>query len=427
MITMLGNVAGPLSTLVSAPILALALGPNDRGLLAAATVPILLISTAMTFGVPESMTHHIGRDRLQARAMFESSRILLTIVGLLAAGAVFLTSELLSGGDALVADVIRLSSVAAAPLLVIWSYRGLAQAQSNWLRLAVEKIAVSVVRLIALLGLYFGDALTVASATVVILASPLMGFLVYIGAPRGTAKQEDLVSRPYKQLISFGSRVWIGSIAGILLSRVDQMLLLPLSNATQLGLYTVAVNIGEVPIFLTAALASVLLSSESANPSNERIERFSRYLTLWFVFVIVAISLTIRLWFPLIFGEQFHTAMLPALIVLISSAVAGPGTIAGSALTARGFPLVRSAAIVVALAINIAILVVAVPAFGALGAAFSMLAGMGMFSLICILALRKKASISAADLLVPRVDDIRSLVRPLLRRRDKDYSDQALP
>ncbi len=59
--TLVGNFFPPLAMLISAPILAQALGVDGRGEVAAATAPLILVITAATFGIPDAVTYVIAR------------------------------------------------------------------------------------------------------------------------------------------------------------------------------------------------------------------------------------------------------------------------------------------------------------------------------------------------------------------------------
>jgi O-antigen/teichoic acid export membrane protein len=80
-------------------------------------------------------------------------------------------------------------------------------------------------------------------------------------------------------------------------------------------------------------------------------------------------------WLPFLFGEDFRPA-LPVAGVLLAAVVLGtPGSIGGSGLSARGRPGLRSVSLLIACLVNISMLIVLAPPFGAMGAALATLAG----------------------------------------------------
>lgn len=61
------NLVVPLSALATAPILAYSLGVEERGELAAATVPLFLFISLASVGLPEATTYLVARGRVHAR------------------------------------------------------------------------------------------------------------------------------------------------------------------------------------------------------------------------------------------------------------------------------------------------------------------------------------------------------------------------
>ena len=60
----IGNLALPLSALVTGPLLARALGPDGRGVMAALMAPISLANLMFTLGLPDSLAYHVARGRI---------------------------------------------------------------------------------------------------------------------------------------------------------------------------------------------------------------------------------------------------------------------------------------------------------------------------------------------------------------------------
>src|SRR5690554_2181419 len=85
-ITATGYLLPMLAAFATAPILARQLGVEDRGHLAAATAPFLLVSGALTLGVPESLTYAVARGTARPRALLGRALVILLLAGAIAAG-----------------------------------------------------------------------------------------------------------------------------------------------------------------------------------------------------------------------------------------------------------------------------------------------------------------------------------------------------
>ena len=273
--------------------------------------------------------------------------IALSLTGIVAAIALIILAPSLATDSPTVAELIRLSALAAVPTVVLWALRGTAQGLHQWSSLNMEKAITGIARLSGIAGLALFQALTVQGAFVVMVGAPILGYLAYIKMLSGLKPEHPKQSglRLLRQMSSFGSKVWLGSIAGILITRLDQVLILPLSSAEQLGLYASAVNVGDIPFFLTAAFGSIILARESAGASNSRVGFASRVLFAVVFVVTSVVALTCNLWFTLLFGPAFADGVGTAVVLLVAALLSAPGTIAGSTLTGRGHPHDRSLAL----------------------------------------------------------------------------------
>ena len=414
-ISVLGNAVAPLTALAAAPVLAQTLGAAGRGEAGAAVAPLALLGAGLTLGVPEAATYFAARKRLRHRTIVEGALVLLGL-GAVGTIATVVAAPGLSGGSRELAALMGLCCSALLPALLISGVRGLVAGKGRWGLIAVERTVSASARLGVLVGLAAAGALTVQTASLVLAFVPLIGGLAYIGV--GGARSTERV--PFSEFFSFGVRIWPGSLSGILLARLDQVVILPLSNARELGLYIVAVSVSEVSLIFNTAVRDVLFSAESAKQDAARLAQAARLSTAATA-VIALVGAALAGWLvPLLFGEEFREA-LPALYVLLLAVVLGnPGSVAGAGLSARGRPGLRSLSIGVALAVNVALLLVLTPALGASGAALATLAGNAVAGLLNVVWLKVGYGLRLLDFYGLRREDPgagAAVIARLLRRR----------
>jgi O-antigen/teichoic acid export membrane protein len=376
-IAFVGNAFPPLVALFSGPILAQSLGVDGRGAVAAATAPLALIVTIATFGVPEAVTWAIARSPRLARNAAGRGMLILTIAGLFAVAAVAVAAPWLSGGKFAVQQLIYVAALAIVPNLLIGVLRGVASATHAWRLVALERILASSLRLAALIPFWLTGTLTPLVATITIAALPVVGALVYVGhmrrlEPRATEVPPEALTRG---LLDYGMRLWVGSLSGVLLSRIDQVLMTPFAGTYQLGLYVVAVSVSELPLIINQAVRDVTFVTDAAESIDARLSASARISTALCALAGLFLGVTMLWWLPFLFGNDFRDS-LPVAAVLLAAVVLGtPGSIAGSGLSARGRPGLRSASLAIACTVNIAMLVVLTPILGAMGAALATLVG----------------------------------------------------
>ena len=377
--TLIGNFFPPLAVLVSAPILAHALGVDGRGEVAAATAPLTLVITAATFGIPDAVNYVVARSPLTVRRATRTALVLMFIAGLAATAAVILSSSWLSGGDVTIQHLITVASLAIVPSLVVAVLRGAASGLHLWRRVSLERFISSFIRIAALVPLWLTGNLTPMAATIVIAVGPLLGAIAYWRMP-GTGKNPEIPHDTGKdtgprQIMSFGMRVWVGAISGILLSRLDQALMTPLSDSYELGLYAVAATIADIPLIINRAVRDVTFSADAAEATDNRLGTSARISSTASALLGLVTVVTMIWWLPLLFGADFSPAIPITAVLLLAAVLGTPGSIAGAGLSARGRPGLRSSSLVISCLINVALLFLIVPTYGAMGAAIATLVG----------------------------------------------------
>jgi O-antigen/teichoic acid export membrane protein len=175
---------------------------------------------------------------------------------------------------------------------------------------------------------------------------------------------------PLRSLAGFGLRGFVGTLAGLTNSRVDQMVMVPFLGSAQLGLYAVGVSVASLPQSIGQAITARSFGevAASADPPAEA----ARYLRLTSVVVAgacCALAAAAPLAVPLVYGQPFAGAVAPLLLLL-------PGTVAlalvlasSSALQVLGRPGLPSWAELAGVAVTVAGLALLLSPLGIAGAA----------------------------------------------------------
>ncbi|WP_191905666.1 polysaccharide biosynthesis C-terminal domain-containing protein [Microbacterium caowuchunii] len=409
-----GNAIAPLAGLASAPILAHTLGAQGRGELAGATAPFLLLATIAAVGIPDAVTYFVARQPGHKLSVTVRAILLVGAAGLVATIAAVVTAPLLAAGDEQLRSLIILASLGILPTVVVGVLRAVAAGLGLWTLVAVERATGPLLRLALIAILAIAGELTVLAATLCIAYSPIAAGLVYARLLKRTAQPAP--SPPgLKAVAGYGARAWLGSIAGVILMRIDQVAMVPLSSAQELGLYVVAVTIAELPLVVNTAIREVVFAADAKKASNADLSRAARLSLLVCLCIGVTLGTTCFWWIPIAFGDDFGPAA-PIAIMLLAAVVAGiPGSVAGAGLSARGHPQLRSYSLVVACVLNVALVFFLVPPLGAMGAALATLVGNLVSSNINILQLRARYGMSVSSFYVIRISDVVSLVRRVRR------------
>ena len=374
-----GNVVAPAMALGTAPILAQGLGVDGRGELSAATAPLLLATAVGAFGLPESVIHHTAKQFGGARRTATMGLGMISVLGIIAALLIYALAGPLSAGNDELKMLIQVTSAAVLPTIVLLVPRAVLAGTHSWRILSLERALFGALRLGWILALWVTGSLTPLSATIAWVVSPLVSGLTFFPVAfrvlRSPAAASDPDGVTWRIVTSYGVRIWLGALSGIVLSRVSQVLMVPLSSEMQAGLFAVAVTIGEIPLIISGAVRDVTFSTDSATASDERLQQTCRITFQLTLMISLAIGVTMPLWLPTLFGADFAVGIPAALIVLAATVIGAAGSVAGSGLSARGRPGLRSWAMFYGAVANLGVLLIATPRLGAVGAALSMLAG----------------------------------------------------
>lgn len=424
-----GNLAGPLLALATQPLLALGLGVTGRGEFAAAIAPLMLVTAILTLGVPDALTYFVARRAKNVPRLALRGLIALALAGIAGFGLIAVIAPVLTGDNEALSALIVIAGLGVLPALLVAGLRGITAGRHDWRRIALYNILNSASRFLAILVLFLTATLTPLSATIAFAVTTFAGGIVFL-LPRSRPKEADAAaltadSEPLPDdgrgsLISYGLRIWLGTLVGALMSRLDQVLMTPLTAAEQLGLYAVAVSVSEVALVFNTSIREVLFSVEAEAPSDRRVglaSRLSTYVTL----VLSALIAVLAPWaFPWLFGPGFAAAVPVLWLLQLGIVLGNPGSTAGVALSARGRPELRSAALGIAVVVNVLLVVLLVPPFGAIGAAAATLGGMLVAGNLTILFLRLWFGVPMSLFYAFHPDDLRELLgmaRSLLRRK----------
>lgn len=418
-LALIGNIATPVAGLATAPILALQLGPAGRGVVAGTTSVILLLTSLLSIGVPDAVTHLIAAKKSDARPTVLAACLLAIVSGLLAIAAVIGLGPWLSSGSPVYAEALRWTCFTIIPAFVVGVLRATAAAAHRWGLVTIERVTSAFFRLGALVILLMSDSMTPVTTSIAVSASFSIGGVVYFALiRRRTTRPGPSSIRPAgSMLLSYGSQVWIGAIAGYLITRLDQTLLVPLSNEVQLGLYAAAVTVSELPLIFNNAIRDVIFSSLSSSFSADRLTRAARLSNLLTFLCAAALAVVTPFLVPLAFGPAFTGSAPICEVLLLAVVVGNPGSVAGVGLSANGRPGLRSLSLLLGCALNVVCLLALVPSAGGMGAAVGTLVANLAVSISNVLWLRRLTGIRPWDLIRPRREDVVTLLGSVRSRR----------
>lgn len=411
----------PVAGLITVPILAHTLGVTGRGEVAAAIAPNSLLVSIATLGLPEALTYYVAKHPEQARSALARCVIPVLTLGVVGLVAFQLALPYLTGGDPGLAELMLLGTALAVPMLLVNLLRGAAAGRQLWRAVAAERLGNSLLRVAALAVLAATGQLTVLVALLVISLAPIVAGLVYwpLLARDRSVRPVFVQGGLTRTMLSFGRRVWIGAVASMLLARIGQILLTPLSGVEELGVYSVAVTVSDVPLIVALAIRDGLYGVSSRSPDSDQVATTTRVTLIVGTVGCVVLGGTLPWWIDLAFGPGFAPALVPTWILMASTVVSIPGFLAAAGLAAWGRPGLRSIGVGITLAVNIPLFILLAPHLGATGGALAMLASNLVGTIFLLAAAARVLDMPVTRFLLVTRADLQRVATEIRRLRDR--------
>ncbi|WP_432835554.1 lipopolysaccharide biosynthesis protein [Dactylosporangium sp. CA-092794] len=411
------NLLIPISGLLVSPFLSRELGPENRGLYAALTLPIVVYGWLGTFGLQDALSFHVRNGTVGRRAAAKVSVVASLPLGVLSIVLLAALGMFVFDDDP---DQYRhfLVLVVLAPLhvtsnLLIGGLTGASDIRGVNRVKVIPALARTGLVIFACLAFDL-DAFWAALLFVITAAFGVVSGLRSLwNAPDDDGPPPAAI--PTRSLFTYAMACLPGSLAAVSSARLDQIVGLPVIGAKELGYYAVAVSVAEIPMVIATAARTVLLGrSGSADPRRET--QFARLAVAASVFACGFLALIATVAVPFVFGAEFTPAVKPTLILCLATVLYTNMTLFTAVLLANGKAGWSSTALVAGSVCGVVMLFVLAP-LGAVGAALASLVGYGVSVVVAAVALRRAGtSHSLRMLTVLYRDDLVMLQDQLISR-----------
>jgi O-antigen/teichoic acid export membrane protein len=218
--------------------------------------------------------------------------------------------------------------------------------------------------------------------------TPFTGALVYTGAPvviafwtawqlREHIRLRFFDPRPaLRVLASYGFRSYGIDLLNTISSQIDQVLVIAFLNASDVGIYVVALNASRVINILHTAVVTVVFPEASGLDKAtvvgmvERSARVSSCVALAFA---AALALALPILLPLFYGDAFSRGIAVGQVLTLEAVISGLISVLAQAFMALGRPGIVTILQALGLAVVVPLMFLLLPHFGLIGAAYALL------------------------------------------------------
>jgi O-antigen/teichoic acid export membrane protein len=177
-----------------------------------------------------------------------------------------------------------------------------------------------------------------------------------------------------RQMTSYGIRGQIGGVMLLLNLRLDFVILGALAGPEVLGTYAIASKFAELLKLPGMAFTYVLypqFTREGPQAAAATARELMPRATVATMVAALPLALAAGTLLPLIYGEAFRPAIVPAYILLLGLAPEGLAGVATAFLYGSGHPGLNSLGMGIGVAVTVALDLLLIPQFGATGAAIA--------------------------------------------------------
>lgn len=401
-------------------LLARLLGPAGRGAYYLVSLtPSILVSIGQ-FGLPSALSFFSGRGR-SAIGLLRTA----IAVGLATAVAlIILTFLSLPWMEATIlraapGDLVRIALI-ALPFQFIASFVGSVligrQVMRNYnLILITQSILALVVTIVLVAGLHMGVTGAVIGNIVVALAGAAA-----VAIEGGRLVRKDGGAGPGirpGELLAYGLRLYPASVTSFLSYRLDVYFLgWLLGNATQIGLYSMAVSLAELTFFVPDSVGTVFfprVASADRMSANDMTPIICRFTVL--VTVLVSLALIPAAFVAVYVILPAFSGCLPAFLVILPGVVAlSIAKILSSYIGGLGLPAPVAITASIALVINAVANIVLIPIAGIVGSSAASLISYSAHSAMLLFFSRRLSGHSLREFLIPGRSEFQRLITGVL-------------
>jgi O-antigen/teichoic acid export membrane protein len=428
-ITLTRQIASIIIGVILLVIIARGLGPKGQGEYTLITYLPLMLMTFLNLGLNSSTVYYVSKKDISVQTAFSTnviSALMLSLTSILiGVGAIFLLSESKFADVDL--TVLYISLLALPGMFLMIFLQTILQGVQNFkvFNTALVIQQMSTVAFLVLFILLLDTKLIGAVLAFILGYISAVLFMFYILFTKyKVAFSFSSFSIDYlKSMLSYGMKAHISNMMTFLNYRLDILLLGYFLNSTSVGIYSVAVNIGERLSIFSQSISQVLLpriASSNAEEDRNKISSMVSRIIMSFVFLLgLFVFIVSDIIFKVFFGEEYMASSIILRLLLPGLTVLAVEKILSNDLAGRGKPELNMYVSFFNVGFNVLLNLILIPGYGVKGAALASTITYGMSFLIKILIFRKVTNQKVSDFLIMKKTDIilaKKIINQLMKK-----------
>jgi len=400
------------------------LGPEARGQYALITFLPLLLITFLNFGFNVATIFYVSKKEVSIQTAIVTNIFVALFLGIISIVVGYIVIHLFDTQYEYLNKYYLYCGLLSLPFMFLFMFlqtvfQGLQNFKTFNSVLLVQQLATLL--LVVLFTIFFRLKLfgAILAFSLGYVVTVIFIFFVVYRVYRITLRFSDF-SFPYvKKLFHYGIKAYISNALTFLNYRLDIFLLGYFVNPLAVGIYDVAVSVGERISIFSQSISSVLFPKISSVQSEEQRNKITSTVSRNLLFFIASLSLILYflcdIIFNVFFGEQYVESARLLKILLPGLALLSVEKVLSNDLAGRGKPEVNMYVAFFNVCLNACLNVYMIPHYGAMGAAISSTITYATSFMVKVVLYRKYTRQSYVSFLVIGKEDM-NIYRNLLRK-----------
>jgi len=388
------------------------LGPEGQGKYVLCVLVATLLFRFASLNISVAATFLVGSKRYSADQVAGNSlSISLTVIAVVAAGYYLLMPAL--------ADIFfkNLEPALFTPVFMLFPFAlfssnliGVSRGLQNIKRSSLIDIVETLSKLVFMVFFVVMLKKAVPGALYGAFAASVLGLLYAVWIlPRRISLAPAVDPVVIKDLVGFGIKGHLGNIVQFFNYRLDMLLVNFFLTSASVGIYSVAVMVGELVWYVPTAIASVLLpkiagsKAEDADVFTPMVSRITVAVTFIFSLALLLIAKKV---IGLIFGPKFDLAFMPLALLLPGIVAFSVSKVLASYVVGRGYPAYATYIAGVSLAATVTLDILLIPKYQLPGAALATSLSYVISTLLFLCIAHRISRVPWRDYLIIKRQDI---------------------
>lgn len=381
-------------SLIVTSLMARYLGAEDFGMLNYGLAFIMIFSTVSNLGIDSIIVNEIIKNRNDTGKIIGTTIYLRFLSSLISVFAIVITIRYLDTSNSTMQIVTFIQSISL--LFIVFDSIGYwfqSNLQSKYIVIA-KSIAFSIVSIWRLVLILFGKSIEYFAAATIIEAIILSSFML-IFYFRFKSPKLLYSFQTAKKLLSRCYHFFISGILIMVYTQIDKIMLGQMAGNTTVGIYTAALVISSLWIFIPNALIQSArpLIMASKNYDEEVYIKRNKQLYCAIIWIGIGASIVITILAKpiilVVYGNQFVESVQVLVILIWSRIFSLIGSIKSIWLTSENLGRYLTLFVGIAALINVVFNLILIPYYGALGAAIATLFAEVFSTFFAILLFKK--------------------------------------